>query len=161
MVSAVFRRQNQEATMKFLKTLRLSFLVFGVSFSSYGQLQPSEASAIEAAWASGQRLANAAVSLKRGFDPKAPFENNTTDANGIARSSTKYWERIEIHVPRILDVDHMACLMVHSKCIPLPIGTTFDNRKGILFWHVPNAYKGDFDFVFLQPGSRVVVFRVT
>ncbi len=147
--------------MKFLKTLHLSCLVLGVSFSSYGQLQPNEASAIETAWASGQRLANTIVPLKRGFDTKTPFESLSTDAAGVARASTKQWERIEVHLPPAVAADLTVCMMVGSKCQQLPVGASFDKKNSILYWHVPNAYKGDFDLVFLQPGSRAGCVRIT
>src|SRR5260370_28222645 len=119
----MIRRPPRSTLFPYTTLFRSEWLILGVSFSVYGQLLPSDASAIEAAWASGPRLANAVVPLKRGFDTKAAFENPSTDANGIARSSAKYWERIEIHVPRLLAVDHLACLMVNSKCAALPIGT--------------------------------------
>jgi hypothetical protein len=57
--------------------------------------------------------------------------------------------------------DHMACLMVNAKCQALPVGASLDKKNGILYWHVPNAYKGDFDLVFLQTGSAVAALRVT
>lgn len=134
--------------------------------SAPGQLTAAEAQAIEAAWASGQRLTNTPVGIARGFDrpgAAAPVQNVTTDATGIARTSTKRWERIVIHLPRPVAADHMACLMVNGtgKCLPLPVGASIDKANSILYWHVPNAYKGDFDLVFLQLGSRPGVVRVT
>jgi hypothetical protein len=127
---------------------------------------PSEVQALEAAWATGQRLANTPVSITRGFDKPgpgaaAPVQNVSTDGTGIARTSTKFWERIVIHLPRTVVADHMACLMIQGKCQPLPVGASIDKKNSVLYWHVPNAYKGDFDLVFLQPGSRVGVVRVT
>jgi hypothetical protein len=147
--------------MKAFKTLIFGWIILTASFSLYGQLQPSEASAIEAAWASGQRLANISVPLRRGFDAKAPFENISTDATGIARASTKQWERIEVHLPPAVAADLTVCLMVNSKCQALPVGASFDKRNSTFYWHVPAPYKGDFDFVFLQPGSRVGSVRIT
>ena len=134
------------------------------------QLLPTEVQALEAAWASGQRLTNTPVTLTRGFTaPTAPgqavvavpSETVTTDTTGIARTSTKRWERIVIHLPRATSANHMACLMVSGKCQALPVGASLDKANSILYWHVPNAYKGDFDFAFLQAGSRVGVVRVT
>ena len=129
---------------------------------------PSEAQAIESAWASGLRLVNTPVSITRGFAipgtpaaAAAPVQNVSTDAGGIARTSTKFWERIVIRLPRTVAADHMACLMVNGKCQALPVGASIDKKNSILYWHVPNAYKGDFDFVFLQPGSRPGSLRVT
>jgi hypothetical protein len=129
-------------------------------------LQPTDASAIEAAWASGQRLSNIVIPILHGFtNPNSKtltaIPTLTTDASGIAQTRTKFWERIEIHLPRFTAADHMACLMVNSKCRPLPVGASIDKKTGILYWHVPNAYKGDFDLAFLQSGSRVGVIRVT
>ncbi len=128
---------------------------------SFGQLLPSEAKAIEDAWASGLRLANVPVQIRHGFDTNAPLANVAADATGMSRTSTKHWERIEIHLPRIAVADHMACLMVNSKCRALPVGASIDKKKSILYWQVPNAYKGDFDLVFLQPGSAAGAVRVT
>jgi hypothetical protein len=128
------------------------------------QLLPSEVNTLEKAWASGPRLANVAVSLQRGFsasNTSAPRENLSTDAAGIARTSSKFWERMVIHLPRVVATDHMACLMVKSKCEALPVGASLDKKNSILYWHVPNAYKGDFDLVFLQPGSAPGAVRVT
>jgi hypothetical protein len=133
------------------------------------QVLPSEVAAIETAWASGQRLTNTPVSITRGFAvpgnpaaaPAAPSESISTDATGIARTSTKSWERIVIHLPRVVAANHIACLMVNSKCQALPVGARLDKANSILYWHVPSPYKGDFDLVFLQPGSRAGAIRVT
>jgi len=150
-----------------MKTIKLSLLIASALFVAYGQqreiqqMLPSEAPVIEAAWASSQRLIYADVSVRRGFNVNAALEHTSTDIAGIARTSTKQWERVEIHLPRLLAVDHMACLMVNSKCRPLPVGASIDKKKSILYWHVPNAYKGDFDLVFLQPGSGVAAVQVT
>jgi hypothetical protein len=124
-------------------------------------LLPREAAAIEKAYAAPQRLTNAVVQIRRGFNQNAAFENTPADVAGIARTSTKTWERIEIHLPRVLSSDHMACLMVNSKCRNLPVGASLDKKNSILYWHVPNPYKGDFDFVFLQPGGQPMAVRVT
>jgi hypothetical protein len=145
-----------------MKHLHILVLVLCVSDITLGQqLQPNEAAAIEAAWASGQRLTNVPVSVIHGFDTKAPIQSILTDATGIARTSTKFWERIEVHLPRSGAGGHIACLMVNSKCAALPVGASLDKTNGVLYWHVPNAYKGDFDLVFVQPGSRPGVVRVT
>jgi hypothetical protein len=139
-------------------------MLIGVSCSavSYGQaLLAAEAASIESAWASGARLKNATVQISRGFDLKPALQSATTDATGVTQTSTKYWERIVIHLPRLVSGDHMACLMVNSKCRPLPVGASLDKKNGILYWHVPNAYKGDFDLVFLQSGSSAGAVRVT
>jgi hypothetical protein len=161
-----------------LKILRISLLALSCSITLFAQqvppvnvqqvtvapvqqLTPAEATTLEKAWASGPKLANTAVTLNRGFLASAPLESLQTDAAGIARTSTKFWERIEIHLPRVIAADHVACLMVNSKCQPLPVGASIDKKASILYWHVPNAYKGDFDLVFLQPGSLPGAVRVT
>jgi hypothetical protein len=150
--------------MKYLKILLVFVCGSGVLLGQ--ELQPNEATTLETAWASGQHFANIVVPIVRGFNANpnsaaAPSESISTDATGIARTSTKFWERIEIHLPRAVAADHMACLMVNSKCQALPVGASLDKKKSILYWHVPNAYKGDFDLVFLQPGPRVGAVRVT
>ena len=144
-----------------MKIVPSLLLVLSASLPIYGQLLPSEAAALEAAWASADRLAHADIPLRRGFNLNAPFEHISTDATGIAATSMVQWERIEIHLPRAGTVDHIACLMVNAKCRNLPVGAKLDKKNSILYWHVPNAYKGDFDLVFLQPGGRVGAVRVT
>ena len=151
-----------------MKIVSLLLLLLSALLPIYGQLLPNEAAALEAAWAPTNglapavaRLANVDVVLRRGFNPNALFEHILTDAAAIARTNTVQWERIEIHLPRIVGADHMACLMVDSKCRNLPVGAKLDKKNSILFWHVPNAYKGDFDLVFLQPGGRVGAIRIT
>jgi hypothetical protein len=144
-----------------MKIVSLILLVLSASLSVYGQLLPSEAAALEAAWASGDRLTHADIPLRRGFNLNAPFEHISTDATGIAATKTVQWERIEVHLPRAASVDHIACLMVDAKCRNLPVGASIDKKNSILYWHVPNAYKGDFDLVFLQPGGRVGAIRIT
>lgn len=143
-----------------MRLLCLSLLLPGLC-SLFAQLRPNEAADIEKAWAAGPRLSGAGVTVRRGFDQKAAAENTNTDASGIARASTARWERVEIHLPRAADAEHAACLMVDSKCQPLPVGASLDRKNGILYWDVPNAYKGDFDLVFLQPGSRAGAVRIS
>ena len=149
--------------MKNIRYVPTLLAILCAPFALHGQQQllPNEAAAIEAAWASAPRLLNIPIPVRRGFDKDAPFENITTDVTGIGRTNTKHWERIEIHLPRFLAVDHVACLMVNSKCRALPVGASLDRKNSILYWHVPNAYKGDFDLVFFQPGSGIGAIRVT
>jgi hypothetical protein len=147
-----------------MKVFITAVLILTASATLRGQqLVASEAAILEKAWASGPRLANTPISIKRGFSMalNAPLQSFSTDATGIARASTKFWERIEVHLPRLVTGDHMVCLMVNSKCQALPVGASLDKKNGILYWHVPNAYKGDFDLVFLQTGSGVASVRVT
>ena len=142
-----------------MKPFRMGLVIVCACIGAHAQqLLPSEVQAIETAWATGQRLTNTPVGITHGFDKPgaaAPVQNVTTDTTGIARTSTKYWERIVIHLPRVVAADHMACLMVNGsgKCRPLPVGASIDKHNSILYWHVPNAYKGDFDLVFLQAGA--------
>jgi hypothetical protein len=119
-----------------------------------------EASAIEASWTSGQRLTSANVQVFHGFNA-ATAEALVTDSTGIARTRTKQWERIEVHLPRVVSANHMVCLLVNSKCQGIPVGSSIDKVNSIFYWHVPNVFKGDFDIVFLQPGSAPGVLRVT
>ncbi len=137
-------------------------LLLSASVSIRGQ-QPTgkDFTTIESAWASARHLANTVVTIRRGFNPAAPLESASTDGTGSARTTTKYWERIEIHFPRIGAADTVACLMIDSKCNALPVGASLDKKNSILYWHVPNAYKGDFDLVFFQPGSAAGNVRVT
>ena len=144
-----------------MKIVSLLLLLPSALLPIYGQLLPSDAAALEAAWASGDRLAHADIPVRRGFNLNAPFEHISTGAIGIATTNTVQWERIEIHLPRAASVTHIACLMVDGKCRNLPVGAKLDKKNSVLYWHVPNAYKGDFDLVFLQPGGRVGAVRVT
>jgi hypothetical protein len=68
---------------------------------------------------------------------------------------------LEVHLPPAVAADLSVCLMVSSKCQALPVGASFDKKNSIFYWHVPAAYKGDFDIVFLQPGPRVGSVRIT
>jgi hypothetical protein len=141
------------------------------SFSAGGLLAQTQIAAkdavdIEAAMASGKRLFGAPLEIRRGFDradrPElVSTESVSTDVAGIARVSTRQWERIVVKLPRSVSADHTACLMVNSKCSPLPVGASLDSKSGMFYWHVPNAFKGDFDLVFYQSGSSPVVVRVT
>jgi hypothetical protein len=148
-----------------VKQFGMVLIMIGFSAAAQAQqLLPNERAALEKAWTSGPRLANSNVSLSRGFsanNASVALETLSTDAVGIARTSTKFWERIVIHLPRTVASDHMVCLMVNSKCEALPVGASLDKKNSILYWHVPNAYKGDFDFLFLQLGSLPGVVRVT
>ncbi len=153
----------------FMKHFQIGLIIVCASAGLQAQqVLPTEVQAIETAWATGQRLTNTPVSITRGFTaPGAaatvttPSESISTDTTGVARTSTKFWERIVIHLPRVVAANHMACLMINSKCQALPVGASLDKTNSILYWHVPNAYKGDFDFVFLQPGSSPGLIRVT
>jgi hypothetical protein len=160
----VIANEKLGVTMKIVNAL-LSALLASVTLQAQLQVQqtltPTEAATLEAAWAAGLRLANTDVPLMRGFNLNGVFEHISTDTAGIARTNTKQWERVEIHLPRVAASDHMVCLMVNAKCRPLPVGASIDKKNGILYWHVPNAYKGDFDLVFLQPGSGVASVRIS
>jgi hypothetical protein len=145
-------------------------LLFFCSPSVFAQppLLQNEASVIEAAWASGQRLTNAPVGIRHMAVPVASnllsensvLESLATDATGMVKTQTKFWERIIITLPQTANADYMACMIVNGKCRPLPVGAVLDRKQGLLYWHVPNAYKGNFDLVFHQPGSVPGFVRV-
>lgn len=151
--------------------MKALILVVLASFAAGGlcaqtQITAKDAADIEAAMASGKRLFGSSVEIRRGFqrvDRPETFsaESASTDVAGVARMSTRQWERVVVRLPRNVSADHIACLMVDSKCSPLPVGASLDSKAGIFYWHVANAFKGDFDLVFYQPGSSPIIVRVT
>jgi hypothetical protein len=157
-------RLSQAATRSTLmKHLHFVLLLLCTVSASLGQqsLDQSEAVVIEAALASGHFLTKAPVRIVHFASAAATTELVSSDASGMTRTATRQWEVIEIHFPRITTADHMACLLINSKCVALPVGARLDRSKGILSWQVPNAYKGDFDIVFLQPDVGVGKVRVS
>src|ERR1700722_14124301 len=142
-----------------MAALRIVFILICVC-AAVAQVRPDGSAAIEAAWASGQPFSNATVMIQRGFGSQGSLQSINADVNGVTRTTTKYWERIRIQLPRTVEADHLGCLMVNARCRPFPVGATLDKQNSIFYWHVPNQYKGDFDLVFFQPGSRVLVIRV-
>jgi hypothetical protein len=48
---------------------------------------------------------------------------------------------------------YSAFLLVGSELRPLPIGSSFDAERGVLYWQPGPGFLGDFDFVFVD-GNR-------
>jgi hypothetical protein len=45
---------------------------------------------------------------------------------------------------------YSAFLLVGSELRPLPIGTTFDAERGVLYWQPGPGFLGDYDFIFVD-----------
>jgi hypothetical protein len=49
---------------------------------------------------------------------------------------------------------YSAFLLVGSELRPLPIGSTFDAERGVLYWQPGPGFLGDFDFIFVENGRN-------
>jgi photosystem II stability/assembly factor-like uncharacterized protein len=49
---------------------------------------------------------------------------------------------------------YSAYLIVGSELRPLPIGSTFDADRGVLYWQPGPGFLGDYDFVFVDRGRK-------
>jgi len=59
---------------------------------------------------------------------------------------------------------YSAYLVVGEELRPLPIGSTFDSERGVLYWQPGPGFLGDYEFVFIVEeisGKRKIPVRVT
>ena len=91
---------------------------------------------------------NRPVNFKKGYSRDIPAEKAYPDENGIISITIKELERVEIHLAGSgRQVEQFEKLVpVH----PLPIGSTLDSRRGILYWQPGPGFYGAYEFAFMM-----------
>jgi photosystem II stability/assembly factor-like uncharacterized protein len=87
------------------------------------------------------------------LDPAQAWETREElEARGRELRETKnsfYSSSVPDATPR-----YSSFLLVGSELRPLPIGSTFDAERGVLYWQPGPGFLGDFDFIFVENGRN-------
>lgn len=101
------------------------------------------------------------VNVRKGYRLNGPSEQVDPDREGAFRISLPELERIVVSLdPRGVGEAGLqsdahtrpfeAYLCVGTDLRPLPLGTTFDSKHGILYWQPGPGFIGDYHFVFIN-----------
>jgi|GEM_PF-1433347 len=94
------------------------------------------------------------VKFKKGYNPNANLVEVYPDDKGKFNIEIIELEHIEIHLqdnhssPRF----YTGYLLIDGKLNPLPIGSTFDIKRGIFYWQPGAGFLGEYQFIFLYKG---------
>jgi len=103
------------------------------------------------------------VTFKKGYREDNPMQTIYPDDNGNIIIEIKELQRIEVK----LDADglmlntgkYTGYLQVGGQLRSLPIGTTFDAKRGIFYWQPGPGFIGDYEFVFIKEESARLLKR--
>jgi hypothetical protein len=69
-------------------------------------------------------------------------------------------QRVVFNASRAGSHKYDAYLSADGRLAPLPIGASFDQSRGILYWQPGVGYTGAYDFVVVRDGRERVPVRV-
>jgi Viral BACON domain len=100
---------------------------------------------------------NEIIKVKKGYDANSKAETMVTDNNGILHIEIRELERIVIRPgnddSQSHDVTWTACQLVGDQIRSLPIGSTFENDTGTLYWQPGHTFFGDYTILFVSGSS--------
>jgi len=104
------------------------------------------------------------VRVKKGYDETIEPQMIYPDNNGLVTIEMKELERLELHLSELFseqgDQRNYYCyLVVGNQLRPLPVGSTFDSKKGILCWHPGPGFLGRFQFVLLVENHNLELIK--
>ncbi len=107
------------------------------------------------------------VTVIRGF-PEVPgwrgtkTENAEPGLDGVRRVRVDPTERVAVHVGNAEGSTYSAYRVLEGRLSMLPVGSSFDARKGIFYWQPGPGYLGEYDFVVLKSGiaKKTLQWRV-
>jgi hypothetical protein len=101
------------------------------------------------------------IRFKKGYNENTrPGEISLSEGN-VSIVEIRESERIEIWLGDYAGKGkrvYTGYMMVNGKQYPLPIGSTFDQRKGVFYWQPGAGFFGEYRLVFIsrEPGGRTV-----
>jgi hypothetical protein len=104
------------------------------------------------------------VKIKKGFDENIEPQMIYPDNTGVITIEIKELERLELHLSELFpgqsDQPNYYCyLVVGSQLRSLPVGSAFDSKKGVLYWHPGPGFLGRFQFVLLVENQDLEVIK--
>lgn len=102
--------------------------------------------------------------IKKGFAIDADPIYANPDENGINCISIHEDEHVQITLNESENASNLRYTGYHligDKLKPLPIGSTFDPEKGILYWHPAAGFYGHYEFVFIASTDSGPLYRKT
>ena len=107
------------------------------------------------------------VKVQKGYNPWAEEEAEIVypDGQGIVLIEIKALERLELHFPETEisaaeneEQSYGCYLLVGRQARSLPVGSTFDSERGILYWQPGLGFHGEYKFlVLVQNQNREVL----
>ncbi len=92
---------------------------------------------------------SASIRIKRGFRENIEPIRISPDDKGISRIELKELERLEIKLANE-EADITGYIVVGSKLLPLPIGSTIDATSAKFCWIPSPGFLGEYRFVFVE-----------
>jgi hypothetical protein len=96
----------------------------------------------------------APVLMQTGFNLNAPTTSVTPGVTGARHVRATERDRVEIRLNASTrasgDRDYAGYLVVDGQLRELPIGSSFDPRRGVFYWQPGLAFTGGYDFLFVR-----------
>jgi len=89
------------------------------------------------------------VKVKRGYEPLTRPKTHIPGPDGIYRIKIRELERLELYLGKGLTAGYS---LVGDQLRSLPVGSTLDIEKGILFWTPGPGFYGEYNLVFVADG---------
>ena len=83
------------------------------------------------------------------------------DATGTRTVRARTSDRVTIDASAAGVQRYEAYLVTGGRLRPLPVGASFDDRRGLLYWQPALGFTGAYDFIVLRDGRTAVPLRVT
>jgi len=104
------------------------------------------------------------VRIRKGFKENSLPQPAPMDEKGINRLLIKQLGRVEIYlkdenaISNTNGFTYSGYLLIGNKLNRLPIGSTFDKKRGILYWHAGPGFLGKFHLVFVitDPNGKMI-----
>ena len=102
-----------------------------------------------------------AVRLSRGYALRRASSAIGADGAGLRTVHVRASERLVIDASTSGARSYEAYLLARGRLGQLPIGASFDERRGILYWAPPLGFAGVYDFAIVRDGRTAVPVRVS
>jgi hypothetical protein len=100
------------------------------------------------------------VATRHNYHSRPAVQHVEPDAAGRRVVFGHETERVVVDASSAGAVSYDAYSIVAGELRSLPVGASFDTRRGVLYWQPGVGYAGDYDFVILANGNRRIPVRV-
>ena len=104
--------------------------------------------------------ASATVRVGHGYALRRASMMVTPDAGGVRTVYSRGTDPVTIDASAPGTHQYEAYLVAGGVLRPIPVGASFDARKGVLYWQPGLAFNGSYDFVVVRDGRTRVPVRV-
>lgn len=102
-----------------------------------------------------------AVRVSRGYSRRGKASAIVADITGVRTVDARTTDRLAIDASTPGARSYEAYLVANGRLRALPVGASFDERRGILYWQPGLGYAGAYDFAVVRDGRTIVPVRIS